>query len=154
MTVPRVRSAQAADAAEVARLLHDFNSEFGDPSPGVAALAERAAELLAADEIGVLLAGEPAVGIAQLVFRPSVWTRTPDALLEELYVAPARRGEGIGRALLEAALEAARRRGATRIELNTGEADEAAIGLYESAGFCNREGDANGPRMLYYERDL
>jgi hypothetical protein len=32
--------------------------------------------------------------------------------------------------------------------------DTAARALYESAGFTNREGSEDGPRMLYYERDL
>ena len=40
------------------------------------------------------------------------------------------------------------------IDLNTRTDDRAAIGLYESAGFTNREGRPDGPRMRYYERDL
>ena len=77
-----------------------------------------------------------------------------DAYLEELYVVPARRGKGSGRALLDAAIDAAREAGAEHIDLATGETDTAARGLYESAGFSNREGSADGPSMLYYERRL
>ena len=40
------------------------------------------------------------------------------------------------------------------IELGTSEDDEAAIGLYESAGFINREGGPDGPVMFVYEREL
>jgi len=146
-----IRRAEAADAAAVARLLHDFNTEFGDPTPGVAALTERAGEMIAAEEMIVMLAGEGPEGLAQLRLRPSVWSGALDAYLEEVYVAPAHRGRGIGRALLESVLEVARAQGATRIDLGTSETDTAAIGLYESCGFSNLE---HGAKMLFYERDL
>lgn len=149
-----IRGAGPGDAADVARLLHDFNAEFDEPTPAVEVLAERAAELLAAGEIAVLLAGGGPDGLALLRFRRSVWLAGLDAYLEELYVAPARRGAGIGRALLDAAMDVAREAGAEHIDLNTGETDTAARALYESAGFSNREGSPDGPSMLYYERDL
>ena len=85
---------------------------------------------------------------------PSIWSDGLEAYLEELYVAPDRRGEGFGRELLDAAIELARERGASYLELNTSEDDTAALGLYESAGFTNREGRPDGPKMLYYEREL
>lgn len=150
-----VRRAEPGDAGDVARLLHDFNTEFDEPTPAVEVLAERAADLIAAGEITVLLAGGGPDGLAQLRLRRSVWFEGFDAYLEELYVVPARRGEGIGRALLAAAMDAAREAGAEHIDLNTGETDTAARALYESAGFSNREGSSpDGPAMLYYERDL
>lgn len=149
-----VRRATPEDAAEVARLLHDFNTEFGEPTPGVAVLAERAERMLAAGALTVLLAGEGPDGLAQLRFSPSVWSDAPGAYLEELYVAPPQRGRGLGRALLDAAMEAAREAGADHIDLNTAETDTAACALYESAGFTNRESRPDGPRMLYYEREL
>jgi len=149
---PQIRRAAAVEAATVARLLHDFNAEFGDDTPGVAALTEYTAPLLASGEIIVLLAGE-ADGIALLRLRPSPWTGRPEAYLQELYVVPERRGRGIGRALLEATMETARAAGASGIDLNTGETDTAARALYESVGFTNLEGPG-GPRMLFYEREL
>ncbi len=149
-----IRRAEVADAPEVARLLHDFNTEFGDPTPGVAALTGRAARLLAEGEITVLLGGEGPDGIAVIRLRPALWSEGLDAHLEELYVAPDLRGQGIGRALLEGAMDAAREAGAVRIDLGTSVDDTAAIGLYESSGFTNREGEPDGPRMLFYERDL
>ncbi len=149
-----VRRAGVEDAAAIARLLHDFNTEFAEPTPGVEALGRYSRDLLAAGEITVLLAGEGPDGISLIRFRPSVWTGGPEAHLQELYVVPARRGRGIGRALLEATMTAAREAGATGIDLNTGATDTAARALYESAGFSNREGSPDGPSMLFYERDL
>ncbi|HEX6229256.1 MAG TPA: GNAT family N-acetyltransferase [Solirubrobacterales bacterium] len=149
-----VRQAGPDDAPDVARLLHDFNTEFSEPTPEVAVLSERARALLGNGEMTVLLAGNGPDGLAQLRFRPSVWTGALDAYIEELYVVPDLRGRGIGRALLEAAMETARLRGATHIDLTTGETDTEARRLYESAGFTNREGSPDGPPMLYYEREL
>ncbi len=156
MDAPRaeVRRAGVEDAAVIARLLHDFNSEYSEPTPGVAALTEHARRLLAEDEMAVLLAGEGPDGISLVRFRPSVWTGGPEAHLQELYVVPALRGRGIGRALLEATIEVAREAGATGIDLNTGTTDTAARALYESAGFTNREGSPDGPSMLFYEREI
>ena len=149
-----VRRASAADAAEVARLLHDFDAEFDEPVPEVPVLTKRYAELLVSGEVTVLLIGDGPEGFAQLRFRPSVYSVSLDAYLEELYVAPPRRGEGLGKALLEAAMELARSEGATHIDLGTSETDVAARALYESTGFTNRERKPDGPVMLYYERDL
>jgi len=149
-----VRRAAPADAPEVARLLHDFNTEFGEPTPSVEVLAPRLAEFIAEGEITVLLGGAGPHGLAQFRYIRSFWSGALDLYLEELYVVPARRGEGIGRALLEATMEAGRVEGATHVDLNTGETDTAARSLYESAGFTNREGGPEGPSMLYYERDL
>ena len=149
-----VRQAGADEVQAFGRLLHRFNVEFDEPTPTADVIAERAAPLIATGEVTVLLAGAGPDGFAQLRFRPSLYTGALDAYLEELYVVPARRGHGLGRALLEATLELARQRGAAHIDLNTGETDVAARGLYDSAGFTNREGGPQGPRMLYYERDL
>lgn len=149
-----IRRAGADDAPTVARLLHDFNTEFGDETPGVEALTEFMRPLLESGEIAVFLANE-ADGISLWRLRASPWTGRPEAYLQELYVVPARRGHGLGRALLEATMDAAREAGATRIDLNTGETDAAARGLYESAGFTNLEGSGpEAPRMLFYEREL
>lgn len=151
---PEIRSAGPGDAIEAARLLHAFNTEYDEPTPPVAELAARVRELLEEKAIAVLLAGEPALGIAVLRIRPALWSEAGDAYLEELYVVPERRRRGIGRRLLEGAIDAAREAGGGHFELTTAEADVEARSLYESLGFTNREGDPDGPRMLYYELDL
>ena len=151
---PRVRRASAAEAREVARLLHAFNTEYDEYVPEVPVLTGRIAEHIEHDHSTFFLGGEGPDGFCSVRFRPSLISGALDAYLEELYVVPERRGEGLGRALLEAAMEEARGRGADHIDLGTSEDDTAARGLYESAGFTNREGKPDGPVMLYYERDL
>jgi ribosomal protein S18 acetylase RimI-like enzyme len=142
------------DAGDIARLLHDFNTEFGEATPGAAVLAGRVADFIAKREAVFLLAGDGPDGVVQMRYFRSLWSGELDAYLEELYVVPSLRGRGTGRALLEGAMETARAAGATRMDLNTGETDTAARALYESAGFTNREGGEDGPSMLYYEREL
>lgn len=50
-------------------------------------------------------------------------------------VAPSARGQGIGTALLQECVRRARRSGATTLGLHTHDAMQAAVRLYERAGF-------------------
>jgi ribosomal protein S18 acetylase RimI-like enzyme len=149
-----VRRADAADAKSIGRLLHDFNSEFDEPTPGAERLAERIRDLLDEGQTAVLLAGAGPDGLAVLRFRSAIWSQALECYLAELYVAPPARGLGLGRALMQAAIEYARDRGADHMDLGTGEQDTAARALYESLGFSNREGKPNGPVNYFYERAL
>ena len=149
-----IRRATAADAGDVGRLLHDFNTEYDDPTPGPERLAERIATLITGGDTDVLLGGPGPDGVAVLRFRAAIWAEAPECYLAELYVAPARRGRGLGRALMEAAIALARERGAAWMDLGTSETDVAARALYESLGFINREGGPDGPITYFYELDL
>ena len=135
-------------------MLHEFNAEYGETEPTAEDIAELARPQLESGEILALFGGDAPDGFAQLRFHLSLYEPGPDACLEELWVRPNARGARLGRALLDAAMERARERGATRIELNTSTDDVAARALYQSAGFTNSEGGPGGPSMLYYERDL
>jgi ribosomal protein S18 acetylase RimI-like enzyme len=152
---PAIRVASVTDAEVIGRLLYDFNTEFDEPTPDPPALSDHIRDLLAADEISVLLVAtaEPH-GLAVLRFRPAIWSDALECYLAELYVQPDHRGKGLGRALMEAAMEFARARGADYMDLGTAESDVAARALYESLGFSNREGKPDGPINFYYERTL
>jgi ribosomal protein S18 acetylase RimI-like enzyme len=150
----RVRPATVADARVVAQLLYDFNREFDEPTPPVTELERRIAQLLNGDDIVVLLAGNSPDGLAVLRFRAAIWSSGMECYLAELYVTAAERGQGLGRALMDAALHEARHRGADTMETAVDEPDLAARHLYESLGFTNRTGGAQGPLMFLYERDL
>jgi ribosomal protein S18 acetylase RimI-like enzyme len=149
-----VRRADVGDVADIGHLLHDFNTEYDDPTPGPAALASRLEELLEGGDTVVLLAGEGPDGLAVLRFRLAIWSSGLECYLAELYVKPDRRGRGLGRALMQAVLISARERGADSIDLGTDETDVAARHLYQSFGFSHRTGGDNGPVMYVYERDL
>jgi len=148
-----VREATVEDAPAIARLLHDFNTEYEEQTPPVGELTRNAERMLREGEMTVLLTGQGPDGLALLRFRPSVWTDQQEAYLQELYVVPDLRGRGIGEALMQAVLSTCREHNAAWIELNTGEADLAARTLYKKLGFTNEEGP-DGVAMLYYEREL
>jgi GNAT superfamily N-acetyltransferase len=147
VTVARV--ATVADAAAIAELLHAFNEEFDEPSPGPGFLAERLRALLPRDDVEAVVAEDPPIGIALLFLRPSVWHEGPAVTLDELYVRPERRGQGLGSAMIELAFALARERGAEWFELDTEESDVGARRFYERHGLSN--GD---DRALYYSKRL
>ncbi len=151
---PLPRLTELADAAVIGQLLHDFNSEFGDPTPGADRLAVRIRSLLAEEQVTVLLAGAGPDGLAVLRFRPAIRSEALECYLAELYVVPNLRGRGLGRALTQAAIAHARSRGADRMDLGAGERDLVARVLYESLGFDNRAGRPDGPVNHFYEREL
>lgn len=148
-----VHKATSDDARVVGELLHEFNTEYGDPTPGIAALAVRMSQLIESGDSIVLLGGEPPEGIAVLRFRLAIWSTGLECYLAELFVRPSSRGHGLGRSLLTASLEIARLQGADDIFLGTNEYDTAARKLYESMGFTNLEGQENGANY-FYEREL
>jgi GNAT superfamily N-acetyltransferase len=57
------------------------------------------------------------------------------AELKRMYVVPEARGRGLGRLLLEALEDEARRLGYAGIVLETGEGQQESLGLYASAGY-------------------
>lgn len=142
--------------AAVSVLLRDFNEEYDEPSPEPEALAEILRARIADGNATVLLgrdeSGGP-VGVAVVRLQPSLWSEAMEAYLAELYVVPARRGQGFGRALLSAVLGASRDAGADYAFLITSEDDRLAQRAYEAAGFRRNEGEG-GPIMWAYERDL
>ncbi|HYH27543.1 MAG TPA: GNAT family N-acetyltransferase [Actinomycetota bacterium] len=81
----------------------------------------------------------------------------PDEMhVRMLAVHPDFQGRGIGRALMDAVVEEARRRGRSRITLDTTEAMKEAVGLYESMGFERGEDLVydDGFRLRWYELRL
>jgi ribosomal protein S18 acetylase RimI-like enzyme len=149
-----VRPAALEEIEAVAGLLHDFNREFGEPTPSPPELAERLRQLLDIGDTLVLVAGEGPDGLAVLRFRAALWSSGAECHLSELYVVPSRRGRGVGRALMESAIREAGNRGADTMDIGVDEPDVAARRLYESLGFTNRVGGDGGPLMFVYERDL
>jgi len=147
------RRAGPDDAAIIAHLLHDFNTEFDTPTPGPATLTGRLRSLLAAPSTVAYLAGEPPVGVALVTLRPNVWYDGPVALLDELYVAPHRRGQGLGAAMIHLLVADAREVGVSAIEINVDADDVDAQRFYERHGFSGADPDT-GERAFYYSLEL
>ena len=72
------------------------------------------------------------VGFAHLVFHDSTWSTSGYCYLEDLYVAPDRRGSGVARALIEGVYAEADARGAERVYWHTQEFNAPARSLYDT----------------------
>jgi GNAT superfamily N-acetyltransferase len=146
-----VRRATPADAAVLARLLWDFNTEFETETDDTDVLAARFARLLGLPGIVAVLAeddSEP-VGFALVSLRPAIWFDGPVSQLEELYVVPRLRSHGIGTAVLDLCRRTVRELGSPEMHINVDEVDADARRFYERHGFLNVEAGTDY-RMLCY----
>jgi len=148
--VSPVRLATNVDAAVVARLLGEFRDWWGYDLPSDESLARSVPRLVADEHTEFLLAGSD--GVCQLRYRFGVWLEAEDCALEDIFVREEARGAGLGRALVEAALDRARRRGCARIELDVNEANRPALALYESLGFSAWAAPPLGRNLLLRRR--
>jgi GNAT superfamily N-acetyltransferase len=132
-----VRPVEATDEGPWLSLFRDYIAFYEATVPeDVIALtwqrllsrADNMMALVATDEAG------RALGIAALVFHRSTWSPSWYCYLEDLFVAPAARGSGVGRALIEATYAEADRRGASRTYWATQDKNETARTLYDHLG--------------------
>ena len=84
--------------------------------------------LVAEDGAGVV------VGFALWFATYSTWEGVPGIHLEDLYVQPAHRGTGLGRALLQALAQVAAERGWARVEWSVLDWNAPALGFYRGLG--------------------
>jgi GNAT superfamily N-acetyltransferase len=92
---------------------------------------------LAPSEVGMLIAawrGEELVGYACLYWHFSSTKAAETVLMNDLFVAAAVRGQGVGRALIEASAAVARERDAVKLEWSTQPDNLTAQRLYDSTG--------------------
>ena len=149
----RIRNGSDTDAAAAAivvqRVLHEHGLPF-EPrgldadilAPGAHYGASGGAFFVAVD------AAERVVGTAGLLR-----TGPSSGEVRKMFLLPEARGQGVGRALLDAVLDAARTRGLERLTLTTRHRYDRAIRLYERAGFrpagSAREPRAGDPGLTY-----
>ncbi len=126
-------------------------------------VARAEAELV--DRYGFLDAGEH--GLAAAMFDPpqgAFWVarRRGDAVggvglravapavgeVRRLWVEPAARGRGVGRALMAALEQEAARRGLSSLQLGTGDRQPEAVALYEATGWERIDVDVCGIRFV------
>jgi ribosomal protein S18 acetylase RimI-like enzyme len=131
------RPAEARDLEAVAALF-DAYRQFYEKPPDLALARRYINERFARRESVILVAGNETggiVGFTQLypAFCSVIADRT--YVLYDLFVTPAARGTGAGRALMEAAEAHARSTGAARLELQTAKTNKIGQSLYESCGW-------------------
>ena len=121
---------------EVLPLIAGYQRFYGVERPDDARNRSFFARFVAPSEEGLLLGawdgeGEAAIGFACLYWLPESVSARDVALLHDLYVEDSRRGTGAGRALIDAAIEAAQRRGAASLSWRTALDNRRAQRLYE-----------------------
>ena len=131
-SVPFIRKARAKDEARVLELLPLIPSNANLDPAEMQAAAQRFRERLVMDVL-VAEVDERVVGFLALSFVPVLSGLR--ALIDDLAVDPAYRRQGIGAALVEAAIQQADRRGATHLLMDTSRGDPAARDFYHACGF-------------------
>lgn len=78
------------------------------------------------------------IGFCSVILKNSLWQQGWLAHVDELVVDESARGQGVGTRLLEEAIQNATRKGAARIELDSGFHRSEAHKFYQQRGFENR----------------
>lgn len=140
-----VRGATGEDFAEWSRLWDGYNAFYG--RSGLTALSPEITRTTwvrffdAYEPMHALVAerGGRLVGLAHFLFHRSTTSIAPNCYLQDLFVAEAQRGAGIGAALIAAVYEKAAAAGAPRVYWQTHETNATARRLYdkvaENSGF-------------------
>jgi GNAT superfamily N-acetyltransferase len=127
----------AADRGDVVRLLRAQLAEHRIET-GADAVSDAVDGVFADGRRGfIVLAKEAGVAVG-VAYASSTWSLEhggKSCWLEELYVVPARRGQGIGSRLLSSVLERARAEGCAAVDLEVDEEHRRAAGLYARNGF-------------------
>ena len=132
-----LRPAEAADSATIATLIRELASYEKLAHEAVATAADIHHHLFgdkpAAEVILAEIGGEP-VGFALYFTNFSTFRGRPGIYLEDLFVRPAQRGRGIGKALIAAVARVAVARDAGRLEWAVLNWNTPAIDFYRSLG--------------------
>ena len=126
-----VRAAGPADLPAVAELLVEFNGEGLSPE----AFVQRMAEVKGLETAFLGEWDGEVAGILVLRIVPTLSGADPWAEITEMYVRPQFRRNGLGRALVEAALDCGRQRGCHEFHLLVDRSNVTAQAFYIAIGF-------------------
>jgi ribosomal protein S18 acetylase RimI-like enzyme len=140
---PTIRPATADDLDTVVLMWrafmkdqHRFARRWRLTKDNAAFARDHFAELLPHGQVFVADDSGELVGFSVVVVDlPPMDTYYASASISDVYVAPASRGQGLGRALVQAAIAKIRDAGLHGVSLNVASGNEAARRLYRSLGF-------------------
>lgn len=132
----QLRRATVADVEAIA-VLFDRYRQFYEQAPDLAKARDFIQARLSADESVIFLAEDngQVLGFTQLFPSFSSVGAARAWILNDLYVLPEARRQGVARALLDAAAEFGRATGAARLELETDHDNRSAQALYRHMGW-------------------
>lgn len=159
MTSIEVLHTDYDDPAHRAGILDIIDSYASDPVGGGQPLPATVRDALIpalshhpTSRVFLAFADDAPVGVAICFLGFSTFRARPLLNVHDLAVLPAWRGKGVGRALLSAAEDSARREGCCKLTLEVQDKNLRARGLYESFGFGDfAVGDAALTRFLSKE---
>ena len=131
-----IRPATPADVPTVLRFVRELAAFEREPDAVAATEADLHTALFGPRPAAeAVIAGTPdPVGFALFFHNFSTWTGRRGLYLEDLYVTPAARGQGVGAALLRHLAGIALDRGCARFEWSVLDWNETAIGFYRALG--------------------
>lgn len=135
-----IGSAVIADVPALCALLAELFAQEAEFDPDVQTQARGLQRIIEDPVVGtVLLArrGDAVLGMVNLLYTVSTALGARVALLEDMVVSRAARGNGIGSALIDAAITHARRAGCKRVTLLTDPDNDAAQRFYARHGFAH-----------------
>jgi ribosomal protein S18 acetylase RimI-like enzyme len=140
-----LRDATPDDAPPIAELIQDLAQATGETSPITPAyitkyLAFPGCHILLAEEHGNI------VGLLSYSIRPNLYHSGDTALIEELIVRSAWRGQGVGGALLVELLARVKETGCVEVSVTTLADNQGAIRFYRAHGLVDE--------ALYLEKHL
>ncbi|MBI5924732.1 MAG: GNAT family N-acetyltransferase [Aquabacterium sp.] len=136
--MPIFERASASDIAALSELLTVLFTQEVEFQPDTAAQCKGLAAIINNPDMGIILVareGKAIQAMVSLLFTISTAIGERVALLEDMIVAPTARGSGVGSALLNHAIDVARRSGAKRVTLLTDRENTAAQRFYARHGF-------------------
>jgi ribosomal protein S18 acetylase RimI-like enzyme len=136
-----IQVAAVADSGRVAPLFDAYRQFYGLASDLGLARAFLEERLSRGESVVLFAAGTAgaALGFVQMYPTFSSLRAARTFVLYDLFVDPAARQHGVGRQLMRAAAEEARRRGAVSLVLSTARTNSSAQRLYESLGWMRDE---------------
>jgi GNAT superfamily N-acetyltransferase len=134
-----IRLCEPDDTTRIVPLIQAQVAASGRYAPDPDQLAEIVHALLISQFSDFLLAevDGQALGVLQINYRLSTWEVAPYAVIEDFYLAPQLRGQGVGPRMLDYACGRAEARGSTFVETALLPEDRAARRLYQQFGFAD-----------------
>ncbi len=131
-----ITKAARADIPVLVDLMAEFHAESNDSLDREWAAQSFGTLMQSADRGGAWIARRDAqaVGYVVMTTKHSMEFGGPDAFIEDLFVRPGARRQGVAKALLDALFAEFRRRGVLAIHVEVGHENDAAGGLYEAFG--------------------
>jgi GNAT superfamily N-acetyltransferase len=150
-----IHIASLLDAPAIVNMAVAFRNHLERSTPTQAQFKDSVSNLLAAPDAQFYVATRDAVPVGYVLqrFRHSMWACGTEASIEDLFVDPVARKAGVGRALIQFALQTAVEHGCSSVCLDTNENNVGSTTIYTQLGFSAVSKRWNG-RQIFFRKAL